>query len=344
MAMLAALTRLQALAVVLVIVLLAAWSLTIRPTDARSAAITGNGRYPDVRLYHDIGDAVATGEPYYRAAVRLHRAHGFPTRPFVTVRLPTLAWIEGALGWKAAGLLLQMLLAGAAFAWFAMLRPLASMPERLGAAALVLVGGVMAASPTLLVSHELWAGILLALATPLLVRGAWVPALIAVACALAIRELAAPFVLIAAFHAWRGGRWREAIACLALLAVYALALLAHRAAVVPLSLASDVRSQGWDALRGAQAPLQDLVDVTLLNQVPVPLGYLLAVLAMTGFLGAPRPLARIVLPWFAVIVVVLAVFARPVNFYWAILMAPMLLAGLAFLPRVAMDLARALRR
>jgi hypothetical protein len=341
--MLAALTRFQALAVILAIVLLAALSLTIRPA-ASGTAITGNGTYSDVQLYKDIAGAVANGEGYYPAATRLHRTHGFPTSPFVTVRLPTLAWIEAGLGWRGTHLLLGGLLGGTALAWFALLRPLANAPERIGATLLILVGGAMVASADLVVTHELWAGVLVALATALLARGLWAPALLAMAFALAIREMGLPFVLIAGVWALRDGRRREALGWAALLAAHALALFLHHAAVAPLSLPSDALSQGWSGMRGPAAPLRDIAEVTLINLLPPPLSYLAALLALVGFLGAPVPIARLTVPYLGAIAVLLAVFARPVNFYWAILAAPMVVAGLAFLPRLLRDLLRALRR
>ncbi|EJL33347.1 hypothetical protein [Novosphingobium sp. AP12] len=341
--MLASLTRFQAFALLVAIAVLAALSLTIRPEES-GAAITGDGTYSDVQLYKDIAGAVAGGEDYYHAATRLHRAHGFPTSPFVTVRLPTLAWIEAGLGWKATQLLLGALLAVTALAWFVMLRPLADAPERTGATLLVLVGGAMVGSADLVVTHELWAGVLVALATALLVRGWWGPALIVAAVALMIRELALPFVLIAGFWALRDGRRREALCWAGLLIAYAVVLYLHDEAVAPLSLPGDALSQGWGGMRGPAAPLRDIAEVTLINLIPPPLSYLVTLIALVGFFGAPAPLARIALPYLGGIAVLLAVFARPVNFYWAILAVPMVVAGLAFFPGVLRDLIRALRR
>lgn len=341
--MLAALTRIQAIAAIVVIVLMGLASLTVGPATT-GEAITGTGAYSDVRLYTDIGNAVARGEDYYHAATRLQRAHGFPTSPFVTVRMPTLAWIEAALGWTGTRMLLCALLVCTAVAWFAMLRPLVAAGERVAAMLLVLLGGAMAASPGLAVSHELWAGVLVALALALRVQQRWISALIAAAAALAIRELALPFVLMAALWAWREGARRELVAWLALLALYAVALFLHRQAVTPLSLPTDALSQGWGGLRGPGAVLQDIADVTLLHLIPAPLSYLAVYLAFVGFLGAPVPVARLAVPWLLAVALLLGVFARPVNFYWAILSVPMVTAGLAFLPRAVRDLGMAVRR
>lgn len=341
--MLRTLSRLQARILIALIAVLAALSLTIGPSES-GKTITGSGAYSDVRLYVDIADAVAAGEPYYSAAVRLHRTHGFPTRPFVTVRLPTLAWTEAALGWRTMANLLAALLALTAFAWFWMLRPVSPLRERIAAAVLVAIGGAMAASPELVVTHELWAGVLVALAIALRARGHWVPALLVAALALAIRELALPFALVCAAWALVERRRRELAAWCGLLGAYAVVLWFHRAAVLPLSRDGDALSQGWSGLRGFAAPLRDIADVTVLHLLPAPLSYLVALLAMIGFFGAPPALARLALPYLAGFVVLLAAFARPVNFYWAILTVPMVMAGLAFLPRLASDLRAALRR
>lgn len=338
--MLAALTRMQALAVIALFVVLALATLMIGASQS-GEAISGDGRYSDVQLYHDIGNAVTGGEDYYHAATRLQRAHGFPTSPFVTVRLPTLAWIEATLGWRATHGVLCLLLAVTAVAWFAMLRPLVDARERIAAMVLILAGGAMVASPGLSVSHELWAGTLVALAMALRIKGLTAPAFIAAALALAIRELALPFVLLAALWAWRSGNRREFAAWIALLAGYAAVLVLHRAAVMPLSLPGDALSQGWGGMRGPGAALQDIADVTLLHLIPAPFSYLAVLLCLLGFLGAPVPLARFALPWLATVALLLAVFARPVNFYWAILSVPTVMAGLTFLPQALRDLIRA---
>jgi len=341
--MLRSLSRTQALVAILALLALAGFSLTIRPAP-EDAAITGDGRYSDVRLYEDIAGALAAGEPYYRAATRLHRAHGFPTQPFVTVRLPTLAWAEAALGWPAMRAILAALLGASALAWLAALRGTVAPAERIAATLLVLAGGAMAARADLVVTHELWAGVLVSLATALLAGGRWLPAVFAAALAVAVRELALPFALVAALLALRDRDWPQVAAWGALLLAGAAMLLLHKLAVDPLSQPGDALSQGWSGLRGAGAPLRDLVDVTLLGLLPRPFAYLVALLAIAGFLAAPPPLARIALAWLAVVCLMLGVFARPVNFYWAILAIPTVLAGLAFVPRLVGDLAHAVRR
>lgn len=45
----------------------------------------------DFALYKNIAQRVQAGEPYHAAALTEQRANNYPTTPFVTVRLPTLA-------------------------------------------------------------------------------------------------------------------------------------------------------------------------------------------------------------------------------------------------------------
>src|SRR5690606_27602468 len=62
-----------------------------------------SGSRRDFDLYQAINERIAAGEGYYDAALDEQRARGFPTKPFVTVRPPTLAWsslVFGREGWR----------------------------------------------------------------------------------------------------------------------------------------------------------------------------------------------------------------------------------------------------
>lgn len=338
--MLSALTRMQALLLVVLLTALAAWSLTIRPVPVDDSAPKAD--YSDVRLYHDMALRITAGSGYYAAAASLQREHGFPTRPFVTVRLPTLVMTAVWFGWGTVRAVLIGLLFMAVLLWLRALDGIAANGERIAAALLVLAGGAMVENPGLVTQHELWAGILLTIALALRVRGNWAGAVLAAGAALAIRELALPFVLLAAVFALLDRRWRELVAWAALVLLFGVGLVFHAHAVMTHVLPGDLASQGWSELRGPCAPLRDIADVTLLTVVPPPLVYLLALLPLYGWLAAPTRLARFAVPLFAGYMALLALFAREQNFYWAIMLLPAYLAGYAFLPRLARDLARAL--
>ena len=338
--MLSALTRIQALLLAVLLLALAAWSLTIRPVPVDETARRAD--YSDVRLYHDMAQRIAAGTDYYAAATGLQREHGFPTRPFVTVRLPTLVMAAVWLGWGTLRAVLIGLLFAAVLLWLRELDGLAATGERIAAGLLVLAGGAMVENPGLVTQHELWAGILLTIALAIRVKGNWAGAVLMAAAALAIRELALPFVLLAALFALADRRWRELAAWTGLALLFALGLALHAHAVAAHVLPGDLASEGWSEHRGFGAPLRDIANVTLLTLVPAPLVYLLALLPLYGWLAAPMRLARFAVPLFTGYMVLLALFAREQNFYWAIMLLPAYLAGYAFLPRLARDLARGL--
>lgn len=338
--MLRALSRIQAWLLALALLLACLASATLHPSVPEPGA-TPAGPYSDMQLYHDLADRVAAGENYYAAATDLHRTHAFPTQPFLTVRLPTLDWLEVSLGWSSLKWLLIGLLMLSVVAWYRQLDK-AQPAERLGLALLLLAGGAMVTQPLLVAQHELWAGILLTIAMALRGTRHWPLALLAGAAALAIRELALPFALLALAFALLERRKSEALGWAGLIAAFAVALAFHAAAVAAHVLPGDLASQGWSGLRGPQAVLQDLVDVSLLNALPGPLAYPVALLALFGWAGAPVEKARFALLWFAGFALVLALFARTQNFYWAIVLLPAWLAGLAFLPRALGDLSHAM--
>ena len=338
--MVSTLPRLWALLLATFLLGLAAWSLMIGPAPAPPPGPQVD--YSDVRLYQDMAKRIAAGQGYYQAATGLQREHGFPTRPFVTVRLPTLVMAAVWLGWGTLRAILGGLLLAAVFAWFRALDGTAAPGEQIAAALLVLAGGAMVANPGLVTQHELWAGILLTIALACRVRGNWGAAVLAAGLALAIRELALPFVLLAGVFALAERRWRELAAWGALTALFAVGLALHAHAVIAATLPGDLPSQGWSEHRGPAAPLRDLADVSLLTLLPRPLAWLGALLPLYGWLAAPKLLARFAVPLFAGYMALLALFAREQNFYWAIMLLPAYLAGLAFLPRLGRDLAHAL--
>ena len=338
--MLRALPRTRALLLLAMLGALLAWSLSLHAPPVPPAGPAQD--YSDLRLYQDVAGRVAAGESYYAATTSLQRAHGFPTHPFPTVRLPTLVFAAALLGWSTLRLVLAALLAAAVVQWMRALDGIASPRERVAALGFLLAGAAMVASPALVGQHELWAGVLLASAFALRLRGNWRAAVTAAAFALAVRELALPFVLLALAFALAERRRAEAVAWGALVVLFGAAIVLHAGAVAAHVRPGDLPSQGWTALRGPGAALRDLGDVSLLTLTPPPLRYALALLPLFGWLAAPAPLARFGLPLFAGYMAMLALFAREQNFYWAIMLLPGYFIGFAFLPRMLKDLAHAL--
>nr|WP_166178861.1 hypothetical protein [Altererythrobacter segetis] len=308
----------------------------------------------DFDLYKTIDHRVAAGENYYHAALAEQRKSHYPTKPFVAVRLPTLAWatvIVGLTGWRiVAGVLWLITVLG--MIWFTAGR--VHWVERIGAALAVAVFGAGAWLTEVGLSHEIIAGLSLSAALVLYRPWRWWPSLLLAACALAIRELALPFVLLWAAFAASQRRWREFAGLAALVTMFAVGLALHAQMVAAYRLPGDLPSQGWSGLQGPVLALFGLMSVASLGKLPgwldlpftLPLwlGPLLALLPLFGWaaLGGRRGLFATL--WFVGYFMIVSIFARRMNFYWLSLVLPAYGAGLAFVPRALWDLVSALRR
>ena len=97
------LPRWAAAAVLLLTLLACLWSVPAvqslgSSTSAANEERLESGSRRDFDLYQAINERIAAGEGYYDAALDEQRASGFPTKPFVTVRPPTLAWSSLVFG------------------------------------------------------------------------------------------------------------------------------------------------------------------------------------------------------------------------------------------------------
>ncbi|MXP08777.1 hypothetical protein [Pseudoblastomonas halimionae] len=296
----------------------------------------------DVDLYARINARMSEGQDYYTAALAEQRADNYPTRPFVTVRLPTMAW--GALLWGERGwLFLAITLLGAnLLAWIAA-PPRATLIERIAVGLLIVACGIGATYERVGLVHDLVAGLLLSLALALYRPSRWWPALIAVALALAIREIALPFVLLWVAFAASQRRWRELGALGTLLALFAIVMAFHAWNVAEARLPGDPVSPGWQGLHGPQIVLNSLIKLTPLLLLQPAVAAPLALLPMLGWSAVGGRQGVFALVWFAGFGLGMALFARANNHYWVLLILPAYAAGIAFVPRALADLARALR-
>ncbi|WP_379923461.1 hypothetical protein [Erythrobacter sp. R86502] len=292
----------------------------------------------DLALYSRIAARVSAGEGYYPAAMDEQRASNYPTRPFVAVRQPSLAWLQALIGvggvrFAEMGLVIACL-------WAANLRlaALVSTPERLAALVLLALGGAAVIVPLAGLIHELWAGLWLTLALLVYRPDRWWPALFAAAMALAVRELAVPFVLLWLVFAVVARRWREAAGVAGVLAVFAVGMALHYMAVEAGRLPGDPASQGWNAFAGFGLPLMAVSRLTGLALLPMALAAPLAILPQVGWVGLGGRFGLFAALWFAGLFTMVALFARPENFYWAQLVLPAYGIGLAFAPRSLFDL------
>ena len=341
--MLARLSRPFAILVIVVFLAAAAWCLATPPGKVSKAA---PGHYTDMRLFRDIVGAMEGGKGYYRAASELQRAHHYPTRPFVTVREPTLYLAAAEFGWDRLnraeiGLLIVIVLL-----WLFALPPPIIWAEKLAAAGLIAVAAMAPIATSLTPMSEAWTGLLLTLALGLTLwpRAKWWMPVLVIAAALAMRELALPFLLLAAaFAAWER-RWQEFAAWAVVAVMFACGLVWHAAQVVQVQLPTDLHSPGWAGGLGPRAVLLALVNTTLLHTLPMKFALVVALLPMLGWLALDGRGGRFAVLLLGGYALMIAVFSRPDNFYWGFLLIPAWFAGLALVPRALVQLYAAITR
>jgi hypothetical protein len=275
----------------------------------------------DLGLYADAVQAARHPSTWYATVTAEQRAQGYPLKPFVAVRPPTLAFGLAALPDVAARrLALDALALGVLIAWAVCLKPMLP-PVGLGLAVLTLATGLM---PVLAgqayLMHETWAGLLIALSLALRRPGAVGWSLAAGLAAVLIRELAAPYLVVMAVMALHERRRGEALAWSAALAAFALVLGLHGRMVGLNTLPTDLHSQGWLALGGWPFVLHALQWNAVLAAGPAWLAAVLVPLALAGAAISGGRLGLTVLGYACA----LPVFGRPENAYWGLVLTPLL--------------------
>lgn len=330
-----ALALLMALAATL---LLAAWPVASAPQPHVRAS---EKEQSDLDLYrHEIA-RVAAGEPYYPVAADELRKGGYPLKPFVTFRLPTLVEIYAAVGALPMAITEGLLALTVLLVWWRRLEP--ELPLRVLALALVLLVGGTAAlvEPVTGLFHESWAALLMALMVGLRRPGHAAAAIVVGGLALLVRETTLPMIAAMAGLALIERRHREALGWGVVIAVFALALMVHAQMVATVVHANDLASPGWSGLLGARFALRAFALVSSANALPQALAAAVIILSLFGWASVASGWAlraTILLIGYGAM---LALFARPDTFYWALLIAPLSLVGLIFVPRVIAVLVRA---
>lgn len=319
------------------------------PLSGATGQSTGPGqtarapaRDDDIELYEAAIRRVAAGENYYHFIVAEQRGRDYPVRPGITVRLPTLAYLDAWLGPAGQVAAAIALMAGVIAAWWRKLgehAPGRGRTRRLGAA-LAFVGASLGLNRHYFPLHELWAGGLIALSFGLhrmgggRREGRWLGALLAAALALAIRELALPYVLLMATFALARGRRREAAAWIALVVLFLIGLAWHLSLVAPHVLPGDPASPSWLALRGLTGWLADVTQSSNLRWLPHYVAGPLVVAMTFGWLGwRDRASGLFGFLLSAGYALAFMIAGRWNNFYWGAVIAPVMFPGLAFAPR-----------
>lgn len=318
--------------------IVAAWPVASSPhPQVRNSLV----KQSDPDLYRAINRRTAAGEPYYPVTADELRKGGYPLKPFVTFRPPTLALLLAAFPPLATTIAPGLLALALLIVWWRRLEP--ELPLLLLAFMLVLVVGGSAAlvGPVTRLFHETWAALLLALMVGLRRPGHAAAAILVGAIALAVRETVLPMILVMGGLALVERRWKEASGWAAVVALFILAMFVHAGMVASVVRADDLASPGWNAMLGARFALDALARVSSATILPTAVAAPVLILSLFGWLsvatGSALRTSLLLFGYGAM----LALFARADTFYWALLAAPLSLAGLVFVPRAITTLVHA---
>ena len=257
---------------------------------AGSAAAGRSERDDDLALYDRVIERVGKGESYYDVVVEEQRQSGYPVRPALVVRLPTLAYLDAWLGQSGQIAAALALVLATLVAWWRRLGEEPGGDPLRWAKMLCLYAGVsIGLISHFFVLHELWTGTLLALAFGLHRPGRWGASLAAAALALAIREHALPFVLLMAAMAFWRRDWKEGAAWTALAAAFVAILAVHLQIVSAHTSPDDPASQGWLVMRGLSGWLSNVVLSSNLRLLPHWLAGPLVIVMTAGWAGWRSP-------------------------------------------------------
>lgn len=293
----------------------------------------------DMLLYRLINRRIAAGENYYSAATTEQRAHGYPVAPGFTVRLPTLAFAAVLLGdWGMIALSLVVFAAMIVLLHRRLAREPGGAERAPLALGLVMTGIGSGLNYRFNVLHEIWVAELLVISLALYrpARGPtparWGWAWAVGALALAVRELVLPYVLLLACIAIHRRSRREAAAWLGLVAAFAVAMVVHLHLAAEWIRPGDPVSNSWLAVKGMAGLLYKVNHSTFLTLLPLWLSGPLVVLALFGWAGWDAPLGHMGFLVAGGYALGFMLFGRDNNFYWGLLIAPLLFMGAAFMP------------
>lgn len=312
---------------------------------ATSKAMKSNGLVGDHALYYEIADRLKQGEGYYQAAAAEQRENGYPTKPFMTMRWPTHAYLLAIFGEKILTYLGLAIGVITIFLWRNRLAQDRDLPRYMRFAAIIIIPNIimLLAYRQWIYLHETLCGILVGLALVLYRPGRQWPAMLVMAAAMAIREFAVPVAMIFGLFALWDRNWRAAAGWLAMGLIYAGLMALHIHQVSLVSLATDKVSPGWTSSSGWVAYTSFVHNLSIFRYFP---GWVSAFIVPLSLLGWATWKSRLGTIGFAIqilFVILLAGVARPNNFYWAIMVIPTLFIGLIFVPSALWQLYLSLR-
>jgi hypothetical protein len=234
----------------------------------------------------------------------------------------------------------------AVFLWVIALEGQLHWTERIAVAVAIGAGGSMVADQGLMALHEYWTGMLLTLGLAGVIGWPrhWWWVMLPIAIGLTMRELALPFALLALVFALVEKRAAEATAWGALILGFVALMLVHQHFEVQQVRPTDIASPGWSAMQGYSAFLKAVIFTSVLQQLPLPLALLLAMLPSVGWLALTGRSGLFSILLVAGYALMISLFSRPDTFYWGAIMLAWYFVGYALLPRALWQLYGAIRR
>ncbi len=299
----------------------------------------------DFALYERIVNRVHAGEGYYEAAGSELRAGGYPLRPFLTWRPPTVAWLMALFPNPAASrAVIIVMVAAALWYWTEHLKKEGGRWMSIVAGLLLLASlGVAMVWPSYL-HHETWAGVCIALSLALYACGHWPMSVAFGLLALFFRELAMPYVFVMLVMAWWQGRRREALAWSLGVVAFAVFLGVHAYLVNRQLTAADVAvGPGWLHLGGWPFVIKTARANVMLLKAPSWVAGLLFPFLLLGLAGWKSPVGTRAALTVGMYAVAFLFAGRSYHAYWGLLYASLLPLGFVLAPRALRDLFQALR-
>jgi hypothetical protein len=308
-------------------------SLTAGTKSIQTGPPPSGPQMSDPELYQHMIDSVGAGESYYQAIGHWHREGGFPLKPFVTVRMPTLAYLSAAIGLTGRMMLIGLLAVTVIFAWRRRLNGAGfHRLQALAATGFIAVSSATFIMPVMTLFHEGWAALLIALSLALRTSNRFAASVALGLTAVLVRELALGYLILMLCIAAYERRGREALAWLGAIAIFGVALALHAYHVSLIVREGDLASSGWNALGGWPLYISVTATATPLIHLPEWVARIVIPLCFFGWWSVRSEITLRVLGLIAGYCVMIMVFARPNTFYWGIIITPLLLGGLAFVP------------
>jgi hypothetical protein len=286
-------------------------------------------QFSDAKLYQNISGRVAKGEGYYNAVAAEHRIHVYPLKPFVTVRLPAIAFGFAVFGTHGMQAIMLILICATLVAWFLFLRQFITSIVYLFSLvfAILISCSIYFMVPTIVVFHEIWAAVLIALMIGMHGRAPlWVSVMTTLAACM-IRELAFPVLGLMAVFALYKKDWKEAAYWCGAAAVFLLYLGYHAYRVSQILTPNDLASTGWSGFGGWVFLTASLAKTTVLSLFAPGVTGATIVISVFGWLNVNAVKGLYVAAMLSGYFALMMVFARPDNLYWTLLFIPLIFTG-----------------